>query len=218
MNITLLNGINVFFAKDKPTHHNHPKSTVYIKSHSWCWIVYGFVQMYNDICGSAVKNPPAAWEMGNSDLIPGSGRSPGEGNGNWLQYSCLRHPMDRRAWWATVLGVAKSQTQLSDSAYKQKGPRELSLFLLHEDTLRSWQSERVPLEPCWHPDLSLPASRTVRNECLLFSHPVYGHLYRSPSWLSHSVTEKVHKVKDRSRFQTFDCLFKILQSVSLSIL
>ena len=44
---------------------------------------------------------------GNAGLIPGSGRSPGEGNGNPLQYSCLRNPLDRRAWWATVHRVAK---------------------------------------------------------------------------------------------------------------
>ena len=46
--------------------------------------------------------------------IPGSGRSPGEGNGNPCQYSCLENPMDRGAWWATVHGVTKSQTLLSD--------------------------------------------------------------------------------------------------------
>ena len=44
--------------------------------------------------------------------IPGSGRSPGGGRGNPLQYFCLENPMDREAWWATVHGVAKSQTQL----------------------------------------------------------------------------------------------------------
>ena len=49
--------------------------------------------------------------------IPGSGRSPGEGNGNPLQYSCLENPMDRGAWWATVHGVAKSRTRLSDYTY-----------------------------------------------------------------------------------------------------
>ena len=43
-------------------------------------------------------------------LIPGSGRSPGEGNGNPLQYSCLENPMDGGAWWATVHGVAESDT------------------------------------------------------------------------------------------------------------
>jgi len=42
--------------------------------------------------------------------IPGSGRSPGEGSGNPLQYSCLGNPMDRGAWWATVHGIAKSWT------------------------------------------------------------------------------------------------------------
>ena len=45
--------------------------------------------------------------------IPGSGRSPGGGSGNPLQYSCLENPMDRGPWWATVHGVAKSWTQLS---------------------------------------------------------------------------------------------------------
>ena len=47
-----------------------------------------------------VKNPPA--NAGDVDLIPGSGRSPGEGSGNPLQYSCLENPMDRGAWRATV--------------------------------------------------------------------------------------------------------------------
>ena len=55
--------------------------------------------------GSVVKNPPA--NAGDTGSIPGSGRSPGEGNGNPLQYSCLGNPMDRGAWQATVHGVAK---------------------------------------------------------------------------------------------------------------
>ena len=61
--------------------------------------------------GSVVKNPPSnAGEAGNVGLIPGLGRSPGGGHGNPLQYSCLENPMDREAWWATVHGVANSQT------------------------------------------------------------------------------------------------------------
>ena len=52
---------------------------------------------------------------GDLGSIPGWGRSPGEGNGNLLQYSCLEDPMDRGAWWATVYGVAKSWTRLSDT-------------------------------------------------------------------------------------------------------
>ena len=51
---------------------------------------------------------------GNPGSIPGSGNSPGEGNGYPLQYSCLENSMDRGAWWATVHGVTKSQTGLSN--------------------------------------------------------------------------------------------------------
>ena len=58
--------------------------------------------------GSEVK--VSASNAGDQGLIPGSGRSPGEGNGNPLQYSCLENPMDRGAWWATVHRVAKSRT------------------------------------------------------------------------------------------------------------
>ena len=54
--------------------------------------------------GSVVKNPPA--NAGDPGSIPGPGRSPGEGNGNPLQYSCPGSPKDRGAWWATVHGVA----------------------------------------------------------------------------------------------------------------
>ena len=60
-----------------------------------------------------VKNLPAnAGDVRDTGSIPGSGRSPREGNGTPLQYSCLENPMDRGAWWATVPGVAKSWTQL----------------------------------------------------------------------------------------------------------
>ena len=56
-----------------------------------------------------VKNLPASeGDIGNVGLIPELGRSPGERNGNSLQYSCLGNPMDRAPWQATVLGVAKS--------------------------------------------------------------------------------------------------------------
>jgi len=53
-----------------------------------------------------------AGDTGDTGLILGSGRSPGEGNGNTLQDSCLGNPMDRGAWWATVHSVAQSQTRL----------------------------------------------------------------------------------------------------------
>ena len=59
----------------------------------------------------------SAYNAGDPGLIPGSGRSLGEGNGNPLQYSCLENSMDRGAWWATVHRVTKSQIQLSDFTF-----------------------------------------------------------------------------------------------------
>ena len=58
-----------------------------------------------------VKNPPAnAGDVRDVSLTPGSGRAPGEGHDNPLQYSCLENPMNRGAWWATVHRVTKSDT------------------------------------------------------------------------------------------------------------
>ena len=56
----------------------------------------------------------SACNAGDLGSIPGCGRSPGEGNGNPFQNSCLKKPVDGKAWWTTVHGVAKSQTQLSN--------------------------------------------------------------------------------------------------------
>ena len=68
-----------------------------------------------------VKNLPAkAGDTRNTGLIPGSGRSPGEENGNPLQYSCLDNSMERGDWQAIVHGVTKSQTWLSDWAHIYK--------------------------------------------------------------------------------------------------
>ena len=64
-----------------------------------------------------VKNPSAnAGDLRDTGLIPGLGRSPGGGRGDSLQYSCLENPMDKRAWLATVHGVMRSQTRLSNLA------------------------------------------------------------------------------------------------------
>ena len=67
--------------------------------------------------GAVVKNPPAnAGDARVTGSIPGSGRSPGGGNGTPLQYSYLANPMNRGAWWAAVHWVTKSWTQLSTHA------------------------------------------------------------------------------------------------------
>ena len=73
------------------------------------WFITGYLGFPG---GSDVKE--SAHKAGDPGLIPGSGTSPGEGNGNPLQYSCLENSMDRGAWWAIVHGITKSQARLSD--------------------------------------------------------------------------------------------------------
>ena len=88
------------------------------------------VRSYFVLPGSS-DGKASAYNAGDPGSIPGLGRSSGEGNGNPLQYSCLENPMDRGAWWATVHGVAKSRTQLSElhtaSHSPLLGPRNLGL-------------------------------------------------------------------------------------------
>ena len=71
-----------------------------------------YISLWSFPGGSDVK--ASACSAGDLGSIPGSGGSPGEGNGNPLQYSCLENLMDGGAWWATVHGVTKSWTRLSD--------------------------------------------------------------------------------------------------------
>ena len=72
---------------------------------------YIYAPLWASKLALVVKKLPAnAGDARDADLIPGSGRSPGGGHGNPLQYSCLENPMDRGVWWATVHGVSKSWT------------------------------------------------------------------------------------------------------------
>jgi len=69
-----------------------------------------------------VKNPPSnAGDVRDMGSIPGSGRSPGAGHGNPLQYSCPEKPMGRAAWWAMVCGVEKSWTRLKGLSMHTRG-------------------------------------------------------------------------------------------------
>ena len=77
-------------------------------------LIYLVVVTYHFPGTASVKNLPAnAGDVRDTDLIPGSGRSPGEGNCNPLQYSCLDNPMDRGTWQATVDKVTKSSVDRS---------------------------------------------------------------------------------------------------------
>ena len=78
-------------------------------THEWLWLRVSFLTGFPG--GSMAKNPPA--DARDTGLIPGSGRSPGAGYGNPLQYPCLESATDRGPWRATVNGVAERRTQLS---------------------------------------------------------------------------------------------------------
>ena len=78
---------------------------------------------------------------GHLDSIPGPGRSPEEGNGNPLQYSCLENPRDRGAWWAAVCGFAQSQTwlkQLSSSSMVWNGFKDLGEISIIPPVRKKW--------------------------------------------------------------------------------
>ena len=75
-------------------------------------ILFSFIDSYN--LSQEVKNPSVVQEMQVQSLIPGSGRSPGEGTDNPLQDSCLENPLDRGAWWATFHGVERVRYDLRD--------------------------------------------------------------------------------------------------------
>ena len=83
------------------------------KAKTFCITIAGIFIIYHQLSRLLEVKAPAC-NVGDLGLIPVSGRSPGEGNGNPLQYSCLENRMNKRAWWATVHGVAKSRTRLSD--------------------------------------------------------------------------------------------------------
>ena len=106
--------------------------------------------------GSLVKNPPAnEGDSGDVGLIPGLGRSPGGGNGNPLQYSCLRNPMDRGACQATVYRVTKSWTQLSTHNNNKVFQILFSVVLekilasswitIYSTCTKGWTSKQCPL-------------------------------------------------------------------------
>ena len=91
-----------------------------------------------------IRGKESTCNAGDMSLIPGSGRFPGEGNGNPLQYFCLENPMDGEAWWATVHGVAKSRTWLHfhfHAQYTGKSHKKVHAAL-EFFTLSRWRTSR----------------------------------------------------------------------------
>ena len=109
-----------YFCLENPMDRGALWVPVHSVAKSWPWLVTWDARRNNWVFprGTMVKNSPAnAGGARDASSIPRPGRSPGEGNGNPLQYSCLENPMDRGAWGATVPGVAKIWTRLSDWAH-----------------------------------------------------------------------------------------------------
>ena len=92
--------------KDINSHNSHVSQGSFFLIFKKIFIYLGFPGGSDD--------KVSAYNAGDVSSIPGSRRSPVEGNGTTLQYSCLENPMDRGAWWATVHGVTKSPIQLSN--------------------------------------------------------------------------------------------------------
>ena len=103
-----------------PSHCESPIQYLPLPSfiYSELWFSTGASQVVLVVKKKKKKNQPAnAGDTRDTGSIPGSGRSPGKGNGNPFQYSCLGNPLDRGSWQATVHGVVKSQTRLKDSVH-----------------------------------------------------------------------------------------------------
>ena len=108
-----------------------------------------YLRSFEDFPGGSDAKA-SVYNAGDLGSSPGLGRSPGEGNGNPLQYYCLENPMDRGAWWATIHGVAESWTQLSTIAHS-------TIFIL----VPNWKSSNYPRVEWIHWDLSMDINYIV---------------------------------------------------------
>ena len=138
--------------------------------------------LVNELCKglSGKESACNAGDAGDTGSIPGLGRSPGEGNGNLLQLSCLKNPMDRGAWWATVHGVTKRWTQVSTYSLRSfssvQSLSRVQLFATPWTAARQASlpisssqsySNSCPLSQWFHP--TIPSSVIPFSSCLHLS-------------------------------------------------
>ena len=141
--------------------------------------------------GSAVRNLPAS--AGDACSIPGSGRSPGEGNGNPLQYSCLGNPKDRGAWSATVHGVAKIRHNFATKQYHEND-RSLPLIQKYSNGPTSHKGTGKYPKPRGrrardsHSEVLMVTTAKIKNSKTINSKHLYGSYTSSilqvPHWSS----------------------------------
>ena len=129
-------GKNIWSSSKKSSGHLYFSKK--IQDNSICiWILKSdyrfFYYLVTSLVAQTVK--ASAYNAGDPGMIPVSGRFPGEGNGNPLQYSCLENPIDRGAWQATVHGVAKSQTGLSDFTFTLVIQNSIIFLLTNHETM-----------------------------------------------------------------------------------
>ena len=104
--------------------------------------------------------------------IPGSGRAPGEGHGNPLQYSCLENPMDRGAWWVTVQGATKSWTQLRARVHTHTHTHTLKLQL--RQTIMTIRQQQLSSFQKW-----------IKSELVMMTRsPTHTMLRNRPQWVA----------------------------------
>ena len=162
----------------------------FVASSDWATVICHVIWCF--LIGSGGKE--SACNVGDLSLIPGSGRSPGEGNGNPHQYSCLENPMDGGVWQATVNGIAKSWTWLSDftfiimyhfslAGFKTFFPLHFTSLIIHVSCC-----EILLVYPIW---IFLRFFETVRFLCLYSNlgifHPLFLEVLINPRlfFLSH---------------------------------
>ena len=111
----------------------------------------------------------SAYSVGDLGLIPGPGRSPGEGNGNTLQYSCLENLMDRGAWQSTVYEIAKSQTWLSDFTFFVSMVFPVVMYGCECWTIKKAECRRIDAFElwCWRRLLRVPWTARRSNQSIL---------------------------------------------------
>ena len=134
----------IFVKSTKATHWG--KDSLYLITKEWYWSLLDkrvHSKWKRPKCNSGADCKESACNEGDPGSVSGSGRPPGEGNGYPLQYSCLENSMDRRAWRATVHGVTKSWTRLSDTNTPVLWPPYAKSWLIGKDTDagRDWGQE-----------------------------------------------------------------------------